>query len=100
MINNLIKQLSCQKYLSIHFEKTITFFHINVLLSNLIYQKIKHKNLFILDDLFNRVKILNMVIKYFEAIICFLDFELLPEPIGVDLTSLNQYANKRLVDTY
>lgn len=56
-----------------------------------------------------RVKILNLVTQYFNAIIYFLNFQMLPKPIEeyptrqiilCDFTSLIQYANKRLVAKY
>eukprot|EP00102_Acyrthosiphon_pisum_P024723 XP_016661933.1 PREDICTED: uncharacterized protein LOC100571491 isoform X2 [Acyrthosiphon pisum] len=58
-------------------------------------------------DLVNRVKILNLVTQYFNAIIYFLNLQMLPKQIEedpipqiiqCDFTSLIQYANKRRME--
>jgi len=66
-------------------------------------------NFLISVDLVNRVKILNLVTQYFNAIIYFLKLQMLPKQIEedptrqiiqCDFTSLIHYANKRLVVKY
>lgn len=60
--------------------------------------------LFILVDYSNRVFTLNLVTDYFKAVICFINYGLLPESIEpdsnnhiiqCDFTSLIQYADNR-----